>query len=327
MCPLHGGKMRPGPLRLRESVESMMMWPGMNNPSNTNTPLANLEEWEDFLKVRYPESAATAAKPFQATEPNKTKEQFRDYEADARPSVREFYRLNHRHQTYDFVQAKKKEFLSRARRKMSVWEAMEFLNTLVDDSDPDTDLSQLEHLLQTAEQIRKDGHPRWFILTGLIHDLGKILCLYGEPQWAVVGDTFPVGCAWSDKIVFHTFFADNPDSREPRYRSRTGVYAEGCGLENVHLSWGHDEYLYHVVKDYLPTEALYMIRYHSFYPAHREGEYQHLMNDQDKEMFAWVRAFNPYDLYTKSHVRPQVEELRPFYQELIGEYFPATLQW
>jgi len=305
----------------------MMMWPGMNNPSNTNTPLANLEEWEDFLKVRYPESAATAAKPFQATEPNKTKEQFRDYEADARPSVREFYRLSHRHQTYDFVQAKKKEFLSRARRKMSVWEAMEFLNTLVDDSDPDTDLSQLEHLLQTAEQIRKDGHPRWFILTGLIHDLGKILCLYGEPQWAVVGDTFPVGCAWSDKIVFHTFFADNPDSREPRYRSRTGVYAEGCGLENVHLSWGHDEYLYHVVKDYLPTEALYMIRYHSFYPAHREGEYQHLMNDQDKEMFAWVRAFNPYDLYTKSHVRPQVEELRPFYQELIGEYFPATLQW
>ena len=80
---------------------------------------------------------------------------------------------------------------------MGVWEAMEFLNTLVDDSDPDTDLSQIDHLLQTAEAIRADGHPRWFILTGLIHDLGKILCLCGEPQWAVVGDTFPVGCAWS----------------------------------------------------------------------------------------------------------------------------------
>ncbi len=37
---------------------------------------------------------------------------------------------------------------------MGVWEAMEFLNTLVDDSDPDTDLSQIEHLLQTAEAIR-----------------------------------------------------------------------------------------------------------------------------------------------------------------------------
>ena len=96
---------------------------------------------------------------------------------------------------------------------------MEFLNTLVDDSDPDTDLSQIEHLMQTAEAIRADGHPRWFILTGLIHDLGKILCLFGEPQWAVVGDTFPVGCRYSDKIVFPEFFADNPDSQVPEYQT------------------------------------------------------------------------------------------------------------
>src|SRR5437870_11716561 len=169
-----------------------------------NKPLATLEEWEDFLKERYPEPQPSV-KPFKATDSEKKQEQFRNYEADARPSVREFYRLNHRHQTYDFVQAKKKEFLSLSRHKMGIWEAMEFLNTLVDDSDPDTDLSQLDHLLQTAEQIRWDGHPRWFILTGLTHDLGKILCLYGEPQCAVVGDTFPVGCAWSDKITFHEF--------------------------------------------------------------------------------------------------------------------------
>src|SRR5215211_1992175 len=175
-----------------------------------NTPLTGLEEWEDFLKVRYPEQEAT---PFNPIDPEKKKEQFRNYEADARPTVREFYRLNHRHQTYDFVQAKKKDFLSLSRRQMGIWEAMEFLNTLVDDSDPDTDLSQLEHLLQTAEQIRTDGHPRWFVLTGLIHDLGKILCLFGEPQWAVVGDTFPTGCAYSDKIVFPQFFAENPDAQ------------------------------------------------------------------------------------------------------------------
>ena len=37
---------------------------------------------------------------------------------------------------------------------MGIWEAMEFLNTLVDDSDPDTELSQIEHLMQTAEAIR-----------------------------------------------------------------------------------------------------------------------------------------------------------------------------
>ena len=292
-----------------------------------NAPLANLEEWEDFLKERYPEPGTPATKPFQTVNPEKKQEQFRNYEADARPSVREFYRLNHRYQTYDFVQAKKQDFLAFSRKQMGIWEAMEFLNSLVDDSDPDTDLSQLEHLLQTAEQIRHDGHPRWFILTGLIHDLGKILCLFGEPQWAVVGDTFPVGCAWSDKIVFPQFFHDNPDSSEPRFQSKVGVYSEGCGLDQVHLSWGHDEYLYHVVKDHLPTEALYMIRYHSFYPAHRENDYQFLMNNQDREMFDWVRKFNPYDLYTKNHAKPDVTALRPFYQGLIEEYFPAKLSW
>lgn len=293
-----------------------------NNVSAESKPLENLEEWEDFLKTRYPEKPQ-----FQAVDPNKKQEQFRNYEADARPTVREFYRLNHRYQTRDFVQQKRREFLALNRRQMGVWEALEFLNQLVDESDPDTNLTQLDHLLQTAEQIRKDGHPRWFILTGLIHDLGKILCLFGEPQWAVVGDTFPVGCAYSNKIVFHEFFADNPDSKDARYQTRLGVYNENTGLDNVQLSWGHDEYLYHVTKDYLPMEALYMIRYHSFYPAHREGQYDYLMNEQDRKMMKWVQAFNPYDLYTKSHQPPNLKELRPFYDELIHEFFPPVLKW
>src|SRR5205823_5345996 len=121
----------------------------MKDPTN---PLANLEEWEDFLKERYPEPS-NQQPPFHATNPAKEKTQFRNYEANARPSVREFYRLNHRHQTHDFVQSKRKEFLSLNRRQMGIWDALEYLNTLVDDSDPDTDLSQLDHLLQTAEQI------------------------------------------------------------------------------------------------------------------------------------------------------------------------------
>jgi inositol oxygenase len=296
--------------------------------SDANKPLETMEEWEDFLKERYPESSAPApANTFRTVDPEKKKEQFRNYEADARPTVREFYRLNHRHQSHEFVQRKRKEFLGLQRKKMGVWEALEFLNTLVDDSDPDTDLTQLDHLLQTAEQIRNDGQPRWFVLTGLIHDLGKILCLFGEPQWAVVGDTFPVGCAWSDKIVFHQFFQENPDRLNPQFQTRLGVYEQGCGLDKVHMSWGHDEYLYNVTKDYLPMEALYMIRYHSFYPAHRDGEYDYLMNDQDRKMFDWVRKFNPYDLYTKSHERPDLKKLKPYYDDLIQEYFPAQLSW
>ena len=277
------------------------------------SPLETLSQWDDFLEERYA--------------PGKEKEDFRKYDDATPPGVREFYRLNHSHQTRDFVLSKKREYLGRERGQMSIWEALEYLNTLVDDSDPDTDLSQIEHNLQTAEAIRRDGHPRWFQLTGLIHDLGKVLCLYGEPQWAVVGDTFPVGCAWSDKIVFSEFFRDNPDAKVKEYQTRLGIYEENCGLDNVDLSWGHDEYLYHIVKDYLPDPALYMIRYHSCYPIHREGAYGYLMNDKDREMFGWVHKFNPYDLYSKGDDKVDVAKLRPYYEELIREYFPGKIRF
>ena len=171
----------------------------------------------------------------------KPSREFRNYAAEARPTVREFYRLNHRYQTLDFVLQKKATYLSLDRRTMDVWEALEYLNTLVDDSDPDLDLTQIDHALQTAESIRRANQPRWFIATGLIHDLGKILCLWGEPQWAVVGDTFPVGCAFSDRIVYPEFFEANPDRQNHTYSTELGIYERHCGLTSVHMSWGHDE--------------------------------------------------------------------------------------
>jgi inositol oxygenase len=277
-----------------------------------NGPLQNLEQWDEFVASRY--------------DPEKKAEEFRDYEHTT-DGVREFYRLNHTHQTREFAQLKKREYGGLTRAKMGIWEALEYLNTLVDDSDPDTDLSQIEHNLQTAEAIRRDGHPDWFQLAGLVHDLGKVLCLWGEPQWAVVGDTFPTGCAYSDKIVFHKFFEANPDSSNPRYQTRLGVYQEGAGLDQVDMSWGHDEFFYHVAKPFLPEPALYMIRYHSFYPGHREGAYDYLMNDHDREMFEWVRKFNPYDLYSKSASKPDPKELRPYYQGIIDKYFPSQVNF
>ena len=132
---------------------------------------------------------------------------------------------------------------------MSIWQAMEMLNTLVDESDPDTSVGQIEHLLQTAEAMRRDGKPDWMQVTGLIHDLGKLLCFFGaDGQWDVVGDTFVVGCKFSDKIIYPDTFKENPDINDPKLQTENGIYEAGCGLDNVLLSWGHDEYLYHVVK-------------------------------------------------------------------------------
>ncbi len=289
----------------------------MKHTSDTNKPLENLDEWEDDLLIRYPDPAT-----------QKKKEEFRNYvDSERVETVREFYRLNHAYQTYSFVCGKEKEFLKFDKKEMSIWEAVDFLNTLVDDSDPDIDLDQTQHLLQTSEAIRADGHPDWFVLTGFLHDLGKILCLFGEPQWAVVGDTFPVGCAFSDKIVYPEFFKENPDYTDSRYNTKFGVYSENCGLENVKMSWGHDEYLYQIMKNYLPTPALYIIRYHSFYSQHRENAYGHLLNKKDIEMFEWVKKFNPYDLYTKAPVKPDVDTLLPYYKELVSKYLPEKLKF
>lgn len=284
------------------------------SPSTKPNEPSALQAWEDFIEEQvYP------------TPGTKAESDYRNYDSPARDTVREFYRQNHLGQTFDFVQQKRDTYLGLDHRRMSIFDALDFLNTLIDDSDPDIELDQLQHLLQTSEAIRAAGHPDWFVLTGLVHDLGKVLCLYGEPQWAVVGDTFPVGCRHDERIIYHEFFAANADATDPRYNTQLGVYQKNCGLRNVLLSWGHDEYLYHVFKDYLPEPALYMIRYHSFYAWHREGAYDWLCDDHDREMLAHVKEFNPYDLYSKSPQPPNWKELRPYYSDLIQKYFPAEV--
>jgi inositol oxygenase len=282
-------------------------------PEQSRPPLLKLDDWDDFLEGRYKEG--------------KPESEFRQYDANANPGVTQFYRINHEKQSVAYVLGKEKEYFALNRGKKSIWEAAEYLNTLVDDSDPDTDLTQTEHLLQTSEAIRRDGHPRWMVATGFVHDLGKCLCLYGEPQWGVVGDTFPVGCAWSDQIVFPEYFQANPDANVPEYQTKYGMYEPNCGLENVHMSFGHDGYIAEVLKSYLPDEALYILRFHSFYAWHRHGAYTHLMNSKDAAMLQWVRKFNPYDLYSKGHTKPDVEQLKPYYNDLFAEFFPDKVDW
>ena len=267
-----------------------------------------------------------------AFDADKDKTQFRQYES-APDHVKRFYLEQHTKQTVAYNIQARKDFYARTRAEMGIWDAMEKLNTLIDDSDPDTDLSQIEHLIQSAEAMRRDGRPRWMQLTGLIHDLGKLLYFFGaEGQWDVVGDTFPVGCRFDDQCVYgNKSFAANPDYRNPVYSDEYGIYSPGCGLDSVMLSWGHDEYLYHVIKrsqSKLPKEALAMIRYHSFYPWHQQGAYRWMMNESDHEMLEAIRAFNPYDLYSKSDDKPKVEDVKAYYVELIDEYFPEkVIKW
>ena len=64
--------------------------------ANPQNPLDNLEQWDDFVKDRY--------------DPGKAKEEFRVYDDSTPPGVREFYRLNHTHQTREFVRQKQAQY-------------------------------------------------------------------------------------------------------------------------------------------------------------------------------------------------------------------------
>ena len=74
---------------------------------NSNNPLKSLDHWEDDLLERYPEKKKS-----------KKKADFRNYsDSERQKTVSEFYRLNHKFQTYEFVIKKEKEFLSFNKKK------------------------------------------------------------------------------------------------------------------------------------------------------------------------------------------------------------------
>ena len=60
---------------------------------------------------------------------------------------------------------------------------------------------------------------------------------------------------------------------------------------------------------------------------HREGAYAHLTNAADEKALAAVRAFNPYDLYSKSDDPVDPAKLKPYYQGLIEIFFPEEIVW
>jgi inositol oxygenase len=285
------------------------------------------------LSDQFPVQKLDEDSTFNPVNSDKKQEEFRNYENSARQKkVEEVYRVNHKYQTVEFVKEIHRT-ITCTKLKMTVWEAFQFLDQIVDDSDPDTNMTQLAHGLQTAEAARKAFPDEdWFHLTALLHDLGKVLAApcYGLPQWAVVGDTFPVGCAFSESNVFPQFFKENADYNHPVYSTEIGMYKEKIGIMNLLMSYGHDEYMYQVLKKNnhkLPLPALYIIRFHSFYPWHKYGAYKQFETEEDREMLQWVLKFNQFDLYSKSHEVPNFDEVKDYYQGLIDKYIPGVLSW
>lgn len=327
---------------------------------------------------------------------------FRNYEdSEFQDRVeRTYFNIQTLH-TVDGVRAKVADYRKLDKAVMSVEDMMRFLDTIVDESDPDNDLPQSYHAYQTAESVmsryfgRRDTFElkevpletfftgeewaklpsqaqimyrgktlathmphikdwSWFPLVGLIHDLGKV-CMepgYGAmPQWSAVGDTFVLGCDFDSANIFadRGFYKQNPDASNRSFQGRYGKYKPSCGLEQLLMSFGHDEYLAIVLQGHahdverrraagedvplkhLPREAIYMVRFHSFYPWHSprgaNRGYGHLVNEEDWRLLPLLKALQKSDLYSKTKELPNVEELQHFYGRLIREHFLPTLRW
>ncbi|CAK9100632.1 unnamed protein product [Durusdinium trenchii] len=142
----------------------------------------------------------------------------------------------HAKQTMAFVKGQQERWLKFNKGEKSIMDVLKFL-----DDEP----------FQRAECIRASWpgeEYEWFHLVGLLHNLGKIMAapeVAGQEaldQWAVLGDTFPVGCAPAeDACLLPEAFKTNPDYSHPLYGTKNGIYKAGCGISNLIMSWGKDE--------------------------------------------------------------------------------------
>jgi hypothetical protein len=90
----------------------------------TSQPLQHLDDWEDFVASRYREG--------------KGEEEFRNYSADANPGWPNFTGRITRTRQWTSYAPSGRMFLTLRRGKKSIWEAAEYLNTLVTSPRPRT---------------------------------------------------------------------------------------------------------------------------------------------------------------------------------------------
>ena len=277
-------------------------------------------------------------------------EAFRNYtDSDRRLTVERHYRLMRTNQTVEYVHRMHAKYTPLRHGRMTMREALTCLREYVDASDPDIALPNLAHAYQTAAAMREAGEPEWMQVTGLVHDVGKLMFLWGDasdgqqgganaPQWGLSGDTWVVGCALPAALVFPQFNILSPDADDARYNTECGMYAPGCGIQSLLFTWGHDEYLYQVLlrdrctraysgAPLLPDEALAMVRLHSAYAWHEGGAYAWAERPEDAATKAAVRRFNQYDLYSKRDEHWDEQVLWREFGELLDRYFPHPLLW
>ena len=242
---------------------------------------------------------------------------------------RDLYSAMYRGQSAEFVGRMRRKYAALRGFPMTMPEGLRLLGAVIDNSDPDTSLPNIEHAYQAARAARRlRPDDAMFQVATLIHDVGKIVTLFDEvPDWATVGDTFVVGEALPRTAPFHQLAPPRVVAPLPG-----GGGDAGGGLANALVSWGHDEYMFQVLRQNsaahaLPPRYWNAIRFHSLYAWHTHGYYRHLMSPADHATLRDVQALNACDLYSKDDLDPVGATERERFDTLLSAVFPEPLCW
>jgi hypothetical protein len=178
--------------------------------------------------------------------------------------------------------------------EIPTWSLFEMMARVIDTADDRLYCTSQEiHMLQVIEAMAADGMAsEEFVLAALVHDLGKVCMLKGEPAENV---------AYKNSLLA---------TGEP-----------GTGLDQCTLQWSCDDLAWSRLKDYLPPTVAWLVRYHGITPSACEP----YMNAQDHDYAErYLTPFRSADLHSKSpFARPRcrLEDFRP----IIDKYLPPCI--
>lgn len=200
----------------------------------------------------------------------------------------------HDAQTAETVAALRRKYAAPVFGRVSPWSLIEKLAQCVDPTDQRLyGVSQQMHILQMIDAMEAEGTAtEEMILVTLVHDLGKVLLLTGEPPENVVCMNKPVT-----------------------------VCEPGGGLRDCVFQWNHDEFAYSRLKEYLPDGLAWLVRYHSILPDACEP----YMDARDREYNErYLRPFARYDQGTKSPLNLPQRRLAD-YRQVVERALPASI--
>ena len=213
---------------------------------------------------------------------------------------------------------------------MTRWDALDYLNTLVDDSDPDIELAAAR---APAADRRSDPRRR---ASGLV----RADRLHPRPgQGAVPLRRAAVGRRrrhvshrlplFAERIVYREFFADNPDAQRPEFQTGTGIYARGLRpVATCTCRGATTNTCITSTRDYLPAAGAvhdplpFVLR---LAPRRRVRLPAGRPRSRDAAVGAEVQSRTT--CIRRVPTARRLADLKPYYEDLMAKYLPATVRF